>query len=89
MTSERYNSVDCDHGFIHGARSVPRESRLTIAVGVFFQFVETVKIDTCLTEKLCQDLQNGWNLAITISAKKVYREGMLQRLMLYRDQFKA
>lgn len=89
MASERYKSVDCDHRFIHGARSLPRESRLTIAIGIFFQFVETIKVDTCLTEKICQDLQNGWNLAISISTQKVYRQGMVERLMLYRGQFKA
>ncbi len=89
MASERYKSVDCDHRFIHGARSLPRESRLTIAIGIFFQFVETIKVDTCLTEKICQDLQNGWNLAISISTQKVYRQGMMERLMLYRSQFKA
>jgi len=89
MASERYNCVDCDHQFIHGARSVPRASRLTVAIGIFFQFVETVKIDTCLTEKMCRCLQDGWSLTAAISCQKMYRDGMLQRLMLYGGQFKA
>jgi hypothetical protein len=65
------------------------DSKLTIAVGVFFQFVEMVKMDACLTEQMSQSLQDSLNLAIAIPLQKIYREGVIRRLTLYYDPFKA
>jgi hypothetical protein len=89
MANERFTVVDRDHLFIHGARSLSRESGLTLALGVFFQFVETVKMDTCLSEKACECLQASQYVVASLPSDKSYRSGMLQRLTDYTGRVKA
>ncbi|MBS0648767.1 MAG: F-box protein [Verrucomicrobia bacterium] len=89
MAVERFKVVDRDHHFIHGARSLPSESLLTNALGVFFQFVEMIKTDSCLTEKMYHNVQATLSMASAIPPQKSYRAGMLQRLRVFDNALKA